>query len=234
MHIFTSLGLITGFLALIATGEKNWQEAYFWLFVCFIIDGVDGSLARKFRVKKVLPYMDGKSIDFVIDFATYAIIPAYFFYQAEMVSEAWMYPCLTIILIVSAIYYGKEGMVADNQYFVGFPVLWNLVIFYAFFVFHNQPRLTVAMVFFFGVLHFIPIKFAYPSRSRRYFFLHLLVSVVWFIAGGYILYKFPDRSPLWEGIALGAGVYFGIIALLDTWGTKNPSVPEALTGQQRK
>ncbi|MEZ4777429.1 MAG: CDP-alcohol phosphatidyltransferase family protein [Bacteroidia bacterium] len=223
MHIFTSLGLVSGFMALIATGEKNWQEAYAWLFLCFIIDGVDGTFARKFNVKNVLPYMDGKSIDFVIDFATYAIIPAYFFYQAEMVPANWMYPCLAIILIVSAIYYGKEGMVADNQYFVGFPVLWNAVVFYAFFVFHNHPALTTGMVIFFGILHFVPIKFAYPSRSRKYFFLHLLVSVAWFVSGGIILYAYPDRSVVGEWVAIAAAVYFGVIAVLDTWGKKKPS-----------
>ncbi|MEZ4827223.1 MAG: hypothetical protein R3C61_13240 [Bacteroidia bacterium] len=223
MHVFTSLGLVSGFMAMIAIGQQNWREAFGWLFLCFIIDGVDGTLARKFKVKEVLPYIDGKSIDYVIDFATYAIIPAYFFYAANMVSGVWMYPCLIAILVVSAIYYGKEGMVVDNQYFVGFPVLWNAVVFYAFFVFHNRPALTLAMIVFFSVLHFVPIRFAYPSRSKKYFFLHILASVLWFVAGAWILYLYPARTIAGEWIMILIGVYFGIIAVSDTWGNKKKS-----------
>ena len=133
VHVFTSSGLITGFLALISIGEKNWSTAFLWLFVSLVIDGIDGSLARLFKVKEVLPLMEGKNIDFVIDFTNYAVIPAYFFYMAEMAPQGWMYPCLALILLSSALYYGKDGMVADEQYFIGFPVLWNIVVFYCFF-----------------------------------------------------------------------------------------------------
>jgi len=191
-----------------------------WLFVSFLIDGVDGSLARYFKVKEVLPYMEGKNIDFVIDFANYAIFPAYFFYMAEMVPQPWMYPCLALILLSSALYYGKEGMVAEGQYFVGFPVLWNVVVFYCFFVFHNTEVLNIASVVIFAILHFIPIKYAYPSHSKKYFWLHLLVSLGWFVSAGMILFYYPVQFLVFDIIMVGVIVYFAVVAGLDTWGTK--------------
>lgn len=221
VHIFTSLGLLAGFMAIIAIGEQNWQMAYVWLFVAFVIDGIDGTFARLIRVREVLPEMNGKNIDFVIDFANYAIIPAYFFYQAEMVPPQWMYPCLAMILLSSALYYGKEGMVADEQYFVGFPVLWNLVVFYEFFVLGNQAEISIVATILFSILHFIPVKYAYPSRSRKFFWLHLIVSVLWFVGGGMILWEYPVLHPWWVGIEIFAGVYFAVIAILDTWVNKN-------------
>ncbi|MEM6804310.1 MAG: CDP-alcohol phosphatidyltransferase family protein [Bacteroidota bacterium] len=220
VHIFTSLGLISGFLAMIAITEKAWPLAFFWLFISFIIDGVDGSLARYFKVKEVLPQMNGKNIDYVIDFANYAIIPAFFFYYAEMVSQVWMYPCLAVILLTSALYYGKEGMVADNEYFVGFPVLWNLVVFFEFFVFHNQPLLNIIFVFIFGALHFVPIKFAYPSHSKRYFWLHMIASVLFFLAAAANLYYYPEKILALDLILVGVVVYFGLVAIMDTWFNK--------------
>ena len=189
-----------------------------WLFVSLIIDGVDGSLARLFKVKEVLPSMDGKNIDFVIDFANYAIVPAYFFYMADMVPQAWMLPCLTFILLSSALYYGKVGMVADEQYFVGFPVLWNIVVFYCFFVFHNIPELNVAIVIIFAILHFVPIKYAYPSRSKKYFWLHLITSFSWFVGAGMILYYYPLRVFPLEILEVLVIAYFAVIAMMDTWG----------------
>ena len=221
VHIFTASGLLTGFLALIAIGEKDWKMAFIWLFVSFLIDGVDGTFARLFKVKEVLPQMDGKNIDFVIDFANYAIFPAYFFYMAEMVPEAWMYPCLAMILLSSAIYYGKDGMVADEQYFVGFPVLWNLLVFVAFFVLGNQPWLNVGMVIVFAILHFVPLKYAYPSRSRRFFWMHIIASTLWFFGGGIILYFYPERLQWAEVMVILIGVYFGVFALIDTFYNRN-------------
>ena len=217
VHLFTSSGLITGFLALIAIGEKNWSTAFLWLFVSLVIDGIDGSLARLFQVKEVLPSMDGKNIDFVIDFANYAIVPAYFFYMAKMVPQVWMFPCLTLILLSSALYYGKDGMVADEQYFVGFPVLWNIVVFYCFFIFQNNLELNVAIVIIFAILHFVPVKYAYPSRSKKYFWLHLTVSLSWFIGGILVLYYYPQRVLTLEIFEIAVIFYFALIAISDTW-----------------
>ena len=221
VHIFTASGLLTGFLALIAIGEKDWKMAFVWLFVSFLIDGVDGTFARLLKVREVLPQVDGKNIDFVIDFANYAIFPAYFFYMAEMVPPQWMYISLALILLSSALYYGKEGMVADEQYFVGFPVLWNLVVFMCFFVLGNHPLLNVAIVAFFAIMHFVPLKYAYPSRSRQFFWLHLIASAIWFIGGAMILYLYPKHSTWMDGVMIVITLYFGVFAILDTFRKKD-------------
>ena len=64
VHIFTASGLLTGFMAILAINEKDWRSTMFWLLAALIIDGIDGTFARMFRVKEVLPYIDGKTIDF--------------------------------------------------------------------------------------------------------------------------------------------------------------------------
>ncbi len=217
VHLFTASGLLAAFMALIAVDQLLWKSCFVWLFICFIIDAIDGSLARKFRVEQVLPYMDGKYIDYVIDFASYAIIPSYFFYKAEMVCEAHMPYALTIMLLSSALYYGKKEMVADGQYFVGFPVLWNFVVFFQFFITQNNKILNLISVVIIGALHFVPLKFAYPSRSKRYFWIHFTVSIVGLTSAAYVLYLYPQRQNLAEFSVIIGGAYFLLFAVFDTF-----------------
>ena len=217
VHIFTASGILAAFLALIAVDGERWKEAFLWLVLCFVIDSLDGALARKVNASEVLPSMDGKLIDYVIDFTTYCIIPAYFFYKAEMVHSHLMYPSLAIILLSSALYYGKTGMVHDEQYFIGFPVLWNFVVFFQFFVLQNIPSINFWTVIVFGILHFIPIKFAYPSRSKKYFWIHLVVSCVGLVCTWNVLIAFPSRAPVMEWGAIAGATYFILFALADTF-----------------
>ena len=217
VHIFTASGLLTGFMAILAINEKDWRSAMFWLLAALVIDGIDGTFARMFRVKEVLPFMDGKTIDYVIDFATYAIIPAYFFYEAELVTQDWRLPLTFLILMVSALYYGKEGMVSADNYFVGFPVLWNMVVFYLVFVLSCSPLMNALLVVFFAILHFVPIKFAYPSQASRLKGVTIAATLVFLIALPLLVYYYPER-PMWLKIVMILNLcYFGGIATWDTF-----------------
>lgn len=215
--MFTASGLLAGFMAILAINEKDWRATMFWLIAALIIDGIDGTFARIFKVKEVLPFIDGKTIDYVIDFATYAIIPAYFFYEAELVETHWRLPLTFLILMVSALYYGKEGMVSADNYFIGFPVLWNVVVFYLVFVLSCSPLINGLLVVFFAVLHFLPIKFAYPSQASRLKGITIIASIIFLIALPVIVFKYP-ACPTWlKMIPILSIVYFGGIAFYDTF-----------------
>jgi len=217
VHIFTASGLLAAFMSILAINAKNWRAAMAWLIVCQFIDGVDGALARKFKVAEVLPNMNGKTMDYVIDFATYAIIPAYFFYAAELVNPDWNLPLTFLILMVSAIYYGREGMVSDDYYFIGFPVMWNMVVFYLVFVFSLSPVGNAAIIVVFSVLHFLPIKFAYPSRATRLRYLTIIFTAAILLIMPLVVWFYP-AVPVWlKWLAIGNLIYFGGLAAFDTF-----------------
>ena len=217
VHIFTASGLLAGFMAILAIQAHDWREAMLWLVVCQLVDGIDGTFARLFKVKEVLPFMDGKSIDYVIDFATYAIIPAYFIYQVELVSGHWNLACTFIILLVSAIYYGKDGMVSDDMCFVGFPVMWNLVAFYLVFVFHLPEWGNAVTILFFAILHFVPVKFPYPSRSLRGRKLLLVVAGIGIVAGLWLIWIYPEENEVLRWITIIGIAFYGLISLRETF-----------------
>ena len=217
VHLFTASGLLAGFMAILAIGAKNWRSAMAWLLVALLIDGLDGTFARKFKVSKTLPNINGKTIDYVIDFATYAIIPAYFFYAAELVSLTWNLPLTFLILLVSAIYYGKEGMVSDDYYFIGFPVMWNVVIFYLIFIFSLGIWGNAFIIIIFSILHFVPIKFAYPSRAIHLKALTIGFTGLMLIIMPVAVWLYPN-VPVWlKWVAIGNLAYFGVLAVFDTF-----------------
>lgn len=63
VHLFTASGVVFAALALLAILDNQPQHCVLWLSVSLVIDGVDGTLARKFRVKNVLPQVDGAYTD---------------------------------------------------------------------------------------------------------------------------------------------------------------------------
>lgn len=217
VHIFTASGLLAAFMAILAVADHDFRSAFLWLLLAYFIDSVDGAFARLFKVKEVLPYMDGKTIDYVIDFATYAIIPAYFLYEADFIVEEWKLICAFVMLLVAALYYGKDGMVSDDMYFVGFPVVWNWVVFFMYFTFDFPSWLNVLFIFVFAALHFIPIKFAYPSQARRMKWVSIGVAVLFLVSIIGLVYSHPFK-PIWAywGAVLTI-VYYAGLAIYDTY-----------------
>ncbi len=220
VHLFTASGLVAGFMAILAINDLAWRGAMLWLVVALVIDGIDGTFARIFRVQEVLPDMNGKTMDYIIDFATYAIIPAYFFHQAGLVEEAYNLPCTILILLVSALYYSKEGMVSEDYYFIGFPVMWNVVVFYLFFVFDLPSIANILAIVFFAILHFVPIKFVYPSRGKHFRRLTISVTTILILDFAVILWYHPEKYFWLSLIAIVAAIYYGVLAIYDTWWVK--------------
>ncbi|MES1155699.1 MAG: phosphatidylcholine synthase, partial [Pseudorhodoplanes sp.] len=55
VHIFTALGAGCALLALVAAARADWVAMFAWLGAALVIDGVDGTFARAFRVAATLP-----------------------------------------------------------------------------------------------------------------------------------------------------------------------------------
>src|SRR5277367_2729156 len=77
VHIFTALGAASALLALIAAVRADWPAMFVWLGIALVIDGVDGTFARRLRVAEVLPRWSGDVLDLVVDILNYVFVPAY-------------------------------------------------------------------------------------------------------------------------------------------------------------
>ena len=74
VHLLTASGALIGLLALFATVELRWTAAFAWLGLAALIDGLDGTLARRFDTKQYASGIDGALLDNIVDYFTYVII----------------------------------------------------------------------------------------------------------------------------------------------------------------
>lgn len=215
VHIFTASGLVVGLLALIAIINRDWRTAFLWLFVAVLIDTVDGRLARTFRVKEVLPDVDGRMLDYVTDFTNDVLLPTIFLYEAGLLPSSVRLVCCAAILIVSCYHYTNLKAITDDFRFRGFPAMWNFVVFYLF-VLGLSPLWNVVVIGVFCCLHFTPIDFIYPTRTVRLKKLTFALVLVLAVVNVVILIQHPLRSSLLLTISLLIVGYLMALSLYQT------------------
>lgn len=215
VHAFTASGAILGILALHAIQQGDLHEALLWLFLSFVIDTVDGTLARAARVSEVLPNLDGRMLDYVIDFVNIVFIPAYFFYVSDLLPESIRLWAVIAILLTSCYHYANRRALTPDFFFEGFPAMWSIIVFYLFFL-HLQPEWNAVLVAFFCLIHIIPIKIVYPTRTPYLRVLNLAFVTLSIGCNLLLLYSNP-QPPSWILIAsIGGVTYLGGFSLLAT------------------
>lgn len=216
VHILTASGALWALLALSAAAEGSWVVMFAWLGLALFVDGIDGPLARRAKVSTILPNWSGETLDSITDFATYVLIPAFALYQSGMMGGYLGLAAAGLIVVSSAIYYADTRMKTKDNYFRGFPVAWNMVIF-TLFVVQPAPWIAFALVLFSTVLTFTPVKFLHPVRVSRLRISNLVVFALWAVLG-VIALVLEFATPTWLrlGILL-AGLYlyaFGAVSQL--------------------
>lgn len=178
VHLLTASGSFLAFLSLVAASEERWTAMFWWLGLALFVDGIDGPIARKLDVKEILPTWSGELLDNIIDYVTYVLIPAFALYQFGLMGEKLSFLSAAIIVVSSAIYYADTGMKTKENFFKGFPVVWNMVVFTLFVVGPGEwPSFAVVVIA--GLLTFMPINFLHPVRVKRLRPLNLTVTLLW-------------------------------------------------------
>jgi phosphatidylcholine synthase len=77
VHLFTASGAAVAFGALVAAIQGEFTVMFGLLAIALLIDGVDGSLARRLRVSERLPRWSGETLDNVVDYLTYVFVPVF-------------------------------------------------------------------------------------------------------------------------------------------------------------
>lgn len=207
VHLLTASGVVFGFLACLAIINQQWVNAMLWLLTAVVIDGIDGTLARKLKIKEVLPNVDGKMLDYVIDFVNFVFVPTLFIYCAVNLHETLKLLLVSFILIASSYHYSNLKAVENNQFFVGFPAVWNIVAFYLFVLDLSQSWNALVIVTI-TILHFIPIKFLYLSRFFITTYFAAPFVLAWVGSMLIIILSYPDIEFAWVVISLSMAFFF--------------------------
>jgi phosphatidylcholine synthase len=78
------------------------------------------------------------------------------------VPQGWIVPLAAAIQLSSLYLFTRRDMKTDDNYFRGFPSLWNVVAFYLF-IGQPGPEVGAAVVVFFTLFTFAPVHFVHPS-----------------------------------------------------------------------
>ncbi|HTH32753.1 MAG TPA: CDP-alcohol phosphatidyltransferase family protein [Xanthobacteraceae bacterium] len=163
VHIFTACGAACALLALLAAVRGEWTTMFVWLGVALIIDGIDGTFARKLRVAELLPRWSGDVLDLVVDILNYVFVPAYAIAAGGLLPPALATPLGSLIAITGTLYFADRLMKTPDHYFRGFPALWNVAAFYLFLL-HLPHWLAALLVAALAALTFVPFPFVHPIR----------------------------------------------------------------------
>ena len=187
IHLFTALGVICGFQALLSSLDKNFNAAVLWLALALFIDGVDGNLARKYKVKEILPNVDGSILDNIIDYFTYVLVPCVMLLWFNFLPKGIDLYLVFGILICSCYTFSNNNLKTSDFYFSGFPALWNLLVLYLH-ILETPETTNVIIVLSLLVLTFIPIKFVHPFRVQKYKKINLFLTFLWSLSTLVILF----------------------------------------------
>nr|WP_244327766.1 CDP-alcohol phosphatidyltransferase family protein [Roseibium sp. RKSG952] len=176
--MLTASGAPIALIALLAGARGAWGEMFAWLGLALVVDGIDGPLARKYKVAERLPRWSGASLDFVIDYATYVFLPAFALSGSDMLPQPWNWICGGLVVFTGALYFADNGMKTPDGSFKGFPAGWNMVVF-GLMALSPSVTFTIVFVLLCCVLTFLPIRFVHPVRVKRWRPLTLAVTFVW-------------------------------------------------------
>jgi phosphatidylcholine synthase len=207
VHIFTACGAACALLALIAATGARWAEMFLWLGVALIIDGADGTFARRLRVAEVLPRWSGDVLDLVVDMLNYVFVPAYALVTSGLLPGSLAVPLGALIVITASLYFADRWMKSADYYFRGFPAIWNVAAFYLFLL--KPPTwLSAIVVAALTILTFVPIHFVHPVRIARLRTPTFAAMILWGLLAVFALLKELDPG-FWVTVILCIlAVYF--------------------------
>src|SRR5438034_9960126 len=194
VHVFTAAGAALALAALVYAVRGQWAAMFLCLGIALIVDGVDGTIARWLKVAEVLPRWSGDVLDLVVDFVTYVFVPAFAISAGGLLPDLLAIPAAIVIVMTSALYFADRQMKTKDNYFRGFPTLWNIVAFYLF-VLKLPPWVAAATVAMLAILTFAPFKFVHPVRVVRLRAVNIAALLLWSACALFALGRNLDPGP---------------------------------------
>jgi phosphatidylcholine synthase len=220
LHLYTASGTVLGLLIVIAALEGDAVRALWLGLATLFIDGTDGMLARRLRVKETIPWFDGARLDDIVDYLTYVFAPVVLLWTTNRLPDGlagWVLAALP--LLASCYQFCRVDAKTADHFFLGFPSYWNVVAFYAIVLDVGRTGVAVALVVL-TVLVFVPVRYVYPSRTKLLRGLNLALAFTWLVSYAVLLAQYPHPNPVVVGLSIAYLVYYVGLSLYLTVGMR--------------
>ena len=230
VHVYTASGVVLALL-MVHWSYQGRVEAVLWLFLAaMVIDGTDGFLARRFRVKAVTPNFDGALLDNIVDYITYVFAPMVLLWANGYLPSGTAGGVVAAVPLLASCYqFCRIDAKTDDNFFLGFPSYWNVVAFYAVVLSFDTVTTTVVIAVL-TVLVFVPVKYVYPSRTEMLWTLNMVLSGLWLAAYAGITALLPD-PPL--ALVVVSLLYVAYYVAVSVWLTMRTAAAESAPGPAR-
>ena len=207
VHAYTASGAVIAMFALDAIFRGAFGAAFAWLALATWIDSTDGTLARRFRVKEILPSFDGARLDDIVDYVNYVLVPLVLAYHADLLPHGGLGLAVAACPLLSSGYgFCQTAAKTPDHFFTGFPSYWNVVVFYLY-ALRTPLWFNIATLIGLSIMVFVPLRYLYPSRSpvarRRTYIL----GALWAVLVVRLLLQFPTPSRALAIVSLFFPVY---------------------------
>lgn len=219
VHLYTASGIVFALLATleICKPQPDPRLVFIWLIVAVLIDATDGTLARRFEVKKVLPRISGRTIDDIVDYLTFTFIPMLLIARLEWVPA----PALLLVgpaLIASLLGFANAGAKDESGgFFLGFPSYWNIAAFYfGIGAAHSLHWVNAAIIIALTIMTVVPAGFIYPNLAPRRWKAPILIGAfVWLALIVAMLPRYPLPPPWLVALSLIYPVFYTAVSVVE-------------------
>lgn len=201
IHLLTASGVIPAAFAVkeLTGPDCNPVIVFGLLLLTTLIDAIDGPLARRFNVKINAASIDGRVIDDLLDYLTFAFIPLMLIWRMEWMPTGWGFT-VTLAMIASLLGFAHRHAKDESRgVFRGFPSYWNLYAIYAgLFSTQVSPWVTAITLWVLTILTIAPVWVLYPNLAPRRMKTSIFAGgLLWFGAlAAILLWNYPN-TPMW-------------------------------------
>lgn len=207
IHLYTASGALLAFGAMVAIAERRFSTASLLLLIAFAVDYTDGTMARWLNVEKVLPLIDGTTLDHVVDFMTNAVLPVFIMWQADVLpapKSFWM----GAILLSTLFRFSKTFNPWLTRGFIhGLPSPWIDLAFYAYYYELGEATL-IALILIMIFLTFLPAGYIHVARFPRWRFANVLALSGWWAIYLGITQGWIKDERTWLNVSLVFPVFY--------------------------
>jgi phosphatidylcholine synthase len=212
VHAYTGTGAVLAFAAAWGVVHGYDRVALGAMFVATIVDATDGMLARRARVKQVLPEIEGGRIDDIVDYMTFVLVPMLLLEASGGLHAFAVVPVVGAVLLSSLYGFVAPDAKTSDHFFTGFPSYWNIVVLYLL-LFRVSPSVNAVALLALSALIFVRIGYVYPSRTPTLRRTTLALGTLWAGALAAIIWLWPS-PPAWLAIgSLAFPVYYVVLSL---------------------
>jgi phosphatidylcholine synthase len=213
VHAYTASGAVLAFIGAWGVVHGHDRLALAAMFAATVVDATDGMLARRARVKDVLPEIDGARIDDIVDYITFVFLPLLLLEAAGGLYLWTALPVAAAVLLSSMYGFVAPDAKTSDYFFTGFPSYWNIVVLYLL-AFAAPPGVNAIVLLVLSGLVFVRVGYVYPSRTPVLKTLTLTLGSLWAVALATMIALWPS-PPRWLTIgSLAFPVYYLVLSLV--------------------